>query len=510
MPNIFKKSFWQAGSFVLLLCMYFVLLAHPIDLSSSDLGRHLTNGQQILHRNFSVLYSNFYSYSLPSQKFINHHWFTGVLFFLIDQFFGSAGLQIFHSGILLIGFSFLHDLMKKLGSWQIANALSLLAIIFLSERLEIRPESFGYLFLSITLWICWKILRAGKISWKQIFWLIFQQILWVNLHISFIFGWMSIGILLISSLQKSKPSARNFQYRFLWLFLGMIGVSLINPNFFNGLMAPFSVFSNYGYRVVENQTLWFLHSRISNPTIALYFLLAPVVAGLLLFTRFSPHLKRKKMPLFWEMCAWVGVLLGFLALRNIPIFVLLSFPFLSSVFHTVLSSIKRALKIKDAEKKFLLVWLFFFICFVLLVLSGKYRPSFHWKNRQLGVPQSQTASIENLKRVLHENHITGNILNNYDVGSFLIYSLYPEYRVFVDNRPEAYSEDFFKKIYIPLQENENVWQTELERNNFQAIVWGYRDITPWSQVFIESRLSDPLWHIAYQDERIIVLIKDAK
>jgi len=35
-------------------------------------------------------------------------------------------------------------------------------------------------------------------------------------------------------------------------------VSLLNPFFIKGLIYPFNIFKSYGYRIVENQSVWFL------------------------------------------------------------------------------------------------------------------------------------------------------------------------------------------------------------------------------------------------------------
>jgi hypothetical protein len=53
-----------------------------------------------------------------------------------------------------------------------------------------------------------------------------------------------------------------------------------------------------------------------------------------------------------------------------------------------------------------------------------------------------------------ENHIAGPIFNDYDTGGYLIYKLSidgPNQRVFVDNRPEAYTREFFRDFYIRAQ-----------------------------------------------------------
>jgi hypothetical protein len=67
----------------------FVVCALPLlqktDLTLGDLGRHIKNGDVMLHRTAAerqaLLHTNFYSYALREYPFINHRWFSGVLFY---------------------------------------------------------------------------------------------------------------------------------------------------------------------------------------------------------------------------------------------------------------------------------------------------------------------------------------------------------------------------------------------------------------------------------------------
>lgn len=85
---------------MVLLLWFGVLLSQKIDLTTADLGRHIANGRIILHGDWqqkrAVLTTNFYSYTLPQQPFINHHWLSGVLFYLIYQALGFGGLSAFY------------------------------------------------------------------------------------------------------------------------------------------------------------------------------------------------------------------------------------------------------------------------------------------------------------------------------------------------------------------------------------------------------------------------------
>src|SRR5947199_72061 len=77
---------------VCIFAWFGVLLSHRIDLTTADLGRHITNGSILLHGSWTdkheVLYTNFYSYTLPDQPFINHHWLSGVVFYFVYRISG--------------------------------------------------------------------------------------------------------------------------------------------------------------------------------------------------------------------------------------------------------------------------------------------------------------------------------------------------------------------------------------------------------------------------------------
>ena len=63
-------------------------------MTAADIGRHIKNGELILNGNSQVLYKNFYSFTYPEYPFINHHWFFGVISYLVFRLSGFNGLSI--------------------------------------------------------------------------------------------------------------------------------------------------------------------------------------------------------------------------------------------------------------------------------------------------------------------------------------------------------------------------------------------------------------------------------
>ena len=101
----------------------------------------------------------------------------------------------------------------------------------------------------------------------------------------------------------------------------------------------------------------------------------------------------------------------------------------------------------------------------------------------------------------------GPIFNNYDIGGYLIFHLFPQEKVFVDNRPETYPPNFFQNVYVPMQEDEQIWGEKSVEYNFNAIIFYLHDATPWGQKFLITRVQDKNWVPVFADNFIIIFLK---
>jgi hypothetical protein len=108
---------------------------------------------------------------------------------------------------------------------------------------------------------------------------------------------------------------------------------------------------------------------------------------------------------------------------------------------------------------------------------------------------------------IREHKITGPLFNDFDSGSYLIWYLYPEVKPFVDNRPEAYGAAFFKEQYLPMNQNEALWQAADKKFNFNTIVYSFSDKAPFTFPFIIARINDPVWAPVFVNQYTIVFVK---
>jgi hypothetical protein len=152
----------------------------------------------------------------------------------------------------------------------------------------------------------------------------------------------------------------------------------------------------------------------------------------------------------------------------------------------------------------ILVSAFLVFCIFFVASNSFYRHARLSRAFGFSVPNGLERAVNFVK----ENKIEGPMFNNFDIGGYLIWKLYPAEKVFVDNRPEAYSVKFFSEIYKPMQEDKAKWQEFSEKYGINFIFFGHTDATPWGQAFLENIAKDPNWKIIYINESAVILIKN--
>lgn len=497
-----KIDYWLALKtliVVLVLVFYGSILFHKINLPTDDLGRHLTNGK-IIWETKSVAETNFYSYTEPNFPFLNHHWLSGVVFYFLFVLAGFKGLVIFKIILLFISFSLVFYIAVKRGNFWLATFASIPAIFILSERTDIRPEIFSYFFTALFLYLLFSF--ADNPKSKKIYWLIPLQILWVNLHIYFFIGpAMVLGFLLEKVVTnrkniKNDPLIKKLSVIILLLF----AACFLNPAGWKTVFYPLNIFKNYGYDVAENKSPFFLEHLMHNPAIP-FFKLA---LGLLIIS-FIISLVFRNFSVFYFLAALATSIAGILAIRNFPFFALIFLPAISlglKIFSC--SLINQIKKSRLAGLKILIsIILIILLCWAIDYSFRSPLPSNKEKGVGLAFESNNSAEF-----FLQEN-LKGPIFNNYDIGSYLIYHLFPNEKVFADNRPEAYPKLFFDGTYLPMQMEKTKWQEIQNKYNFNTIFFTQQEGTWWGQNFLSNRFSDPAWAIIYADSQSVILVKNS-
>jgi hypothetical protein len=486
-PDLLLKYDADFGILSLVLLGYF----HPITALTQDLGRHLLTGNLILTTH-SVPKVNLYAYTYPDFPFINHHWLSEVVFALIQRCCGFPGLFVLMLLLVTAAFAFqIKTVFLKVSSLALGlSGMLYLGILF--ERTDLRPELFSFFFLSVFVTVLY---GYRKKATKLLYLLLPLQLLWVNMHIYFAVGLVVISLFVLDSLitHRRNLSARPVK-ELSAVFLLCCIASLFNPNGIAGLFYPLHVFQNYGYTIEENQTLFLLESLGFHKPSFPYF----KIAVTLLFVSLGVNYK-KTGPIDW-LTSICFTILGFMAIRNFPLFVFGTFiPFTLS-FTALLQKAGVVLPPFKGLRAYMLPLI------GIILLGLFFRQATGIAGRQpvgYGVTPGAKKAVDFL---INEN-IHGPLFNNFDIGSYLIYRLYPKERVFVDGRPEAYPADFFKATYIPMQENPELFTRVASSSGINTIFFAHTDQTPWGNTFLTALLQDPDWIPVYLDDTVIILLK---
>jgi len=499
---------WAKGILVLLFVAYLsVFMARQVNFVTADLGRHITNGKVFVEEG-KIISTNYYSYTEPDFPAINHHWGSGVVFYFVHEWFGFKGLSVFYVLMVVGGALFFVAAAARFADMRLVFFSAVVVAPLIAYRTEVRPEGISVFFVGLFFYLL-VLFREKKLSFPfTLAALGIAQLLWVNCHIFFFMGFMLTGFFLVEEFIVGRGRIKQY----LILLVVLVVASLCNPFFIQGFLAPFTIFKEYGYMVAENQSVLFMQERFNNREFTHFEIQAVIL--LMLFALLIIQKKIKAGLVLLLPFAAFGVL-GFMAVRGIPLFALAAIPAGAFLLHYLCEKyFAGARKIAFSSLGVIAMLI------VLTGFQGGY--ALDKKNKKKNAEHKEPSYFSPIKfttgrglfegmnlsaQFFKENNIQGPVFNNYDIGGYLIYHLYGKERVFVDNRPEAYSVKFFKEIYTPMQQKMEKFREVEAHYNFNCI-WFYRhDNTPWAQPFLLKLLEQPDYTPVYVDGLTIMFLK---
>ncbi len=323
------------------------------------------------------------------------------------------------------------------------------------------------------------------------------QIFWSNTHIYFALGPGILFLFLIDRWVHEKDKKLIKKIGLIFLITSF--ATLVNPNFIKGALLPFNILKNYGYTIVENQSIFFLKDYGILLGNIRFFEISLVI----LIISFVIAIRGGARKITFEiLAAVIFSILGIKMIRNLGIYSLVFVPI-------VALNLSYWQPPKWLNKKFTKTagYIIFTILIMFLAISTVNNNYYRWikspKKFGLIIPAGAESGVKFVK----ENGIMGPVFNNFDIGSFLIWKMYPEEKVFIDGRPEAYTVEFFEKIYKPMQENPALWDKYSEQYGINYIFWNHHDITPWSQKFLNYISQNQNWPLVYADNSVVIFLK---
>jgi len=406
-------------------------------MDDPDVGWHLRTGEEIVNRG-EVPKIDWYTHTYVDFPWIDHEWATDVTMYAIYSVGGPFLLSVISCLLVLLIFLYLMPLAagSKL-PWQANLLIGTVGAIVSGFFVGVRPQILGMLGVVLVL----VILRQIKLKpdSKIVFWLPILFLVWVNLHGSFVLGLGVVLIVLLMEWVKRRTlenvgetwvaaekdtMTREALRRLTIVFPVSLVAVLINP---------------YGYRIFEEvgRTMFDTYgTREINewmaPDISEQYGIAFAIYLFFWLTVF--FFRRGKIGLTQLTLSLLALLGALMSRRNIPIFVILTLPYLyqggRDFFANFLFPILR--------NRVVLIGLLV-MAVVLIFFQGDF-----WSTLRRSLDEQEgfigndypVAAVDELR----ENPISGNIFNEYNWGGYLIWRL-PDVRVFTDGRTPHWRED---------------------------------------------------------------------
>ena len=508
----------RAGYAVLIVLLGAVAWLHlvgKIDLATADLGRHIRNGELAVLQH-KIIDDNYYAYTYPEFRTECHHWGIGVIFYLLWRSTGFFGLSIFYGALLFATLALFTWSAVRSSSLMAALLAAAFALPLLGYRTEIRPEGVSTFCLALLFFLLNEY-RSGRIGGRWLWIIPALQLFWVNVHILFFTGIAVTGFFALDAWLNEGTGPR------LKLLLGVlaasVAVAFINPFGVSGALEPLTIFRVYGYRLAENQNVLFMIKRFPGRTIYAYFLMVFAAAMFLFALKSVGDRGWRRSVLHFLLLAFFG-LMAAKAVRAIAMFGFFFIPLAAENIEGAIGRLggrpakllRRGLAATAAIAILLAAATPYFMLspvrkYASLIDDKRYGNSLFYILARPSIWAGLSPGVNASAEFFKAQGLKGPVFNNYDLGGYFIFHLFPGERPFVDNRPEAYPVDFFQKTYGPMQEDEKVWDEVSRKYGFQVIYFYRHDMTNWGQPFLIRRLADPQWAPVFVDGYCLVLAK---
>jgi hypothetical protein len=471
-------------------------------LGDAGIGWHIRTGQNIL-ASHAVPRVDSFSSTMNAKPWFAWEWLYDVVVGGLDSAFGLNGVVWFTALVTAVVFGGMFQCLIRRGTNLFAAlVLVLLAISASTIHFLARPHVLSWLFTLVWFWILdsteRKCMADDRLSSRWLWLLPVSMLLWVNVHGGFLLGFVLIAIFwcgsmwiwLSSSESRIEESLRKIAAGKRVGSLASVGLlsalaSFVNPHGWKLHAHVFSYLSNRFLidRIDEFQSPNF-HGIAQKSFLALLLVSIAVLIA-----------RGRRLPLSHILVVLFAVYAALYASRNIPISAIL----LGMVIGPLLLSIgvaerfsQRMLAVEAGMRGHLWALAGIVLTFAIAANGGRIGSS-QWMDAHFD-PQRMPVQAVNYLRA--QDAAAPTFAPDY-WGGYLIYRLYPQAQVVVDDRHDLYGEQFLR-LYLKLIHAEEGWEEFLREHPA-----GYIVLPPKSPL-ATALLQAPGWKKTYADDTAVV------
>jgi hypothetical protein len=482
-------------------------------LSDCDTGWHIRTGQWIAAHH-AVPMQDIFSFSKPGNPWFAWEWLCDVLFGFLNAVGGLQAVAFLSILLLCATFGLLYRITRSKSNALIAICVTSLALPVASIHWLARPHLFTMLF-AVLFYGALESVRNGRTRFAGVPYLAIlpaATALWTNLHGGFFVGPLLVlaygAAELLTWMTAAEPTrraaARTAARGYLLSGAACLAASLLNP---------------YTYHLHAHM-VEFLRDPRASRQIAEYFsptfhhplaIFLEVMLGLSAVAA-CWHFSKGRLTEPILLAIWAHA--SMLAVRNMPIFAIVAAPAIASAMEEWLAGSrewKAAEWMRQAAGKFHRMasdvaakeavgrWHLVPALGLALVAAVIWAPHPPKKFRAEFDPEVYPAGAVAALRA----DVDAHIFTNDEWGDYLIWTLYPGNRVFVDGRIDFYGDEF-EQNYVDVMNVKNGWEKTLAGFGVDTIL--LPPDAPLSGALKESSR----WRVVYDDGISLVFRASAK
>ena len=481
---------------VVFMSVIFAAASRPI--RDPDFYWHLKTGEYLVETR-SIPKTDIFSTSKFGSEWVTHEWLSELFMYSIFRWLGYAGLIAAFAAIITLTFSLAYRRCKEVAPHPyIAGFALIIGAAATMPTWGVRPQMLSMLFASIFVLVLGDYCR--NVRTKAIWFLIPLMVLWVNLHAGYAMGLALIVLTIVSlltdglllpdaSIKKTWPPIRTLSL----LLIGCIGAVSLNPSGTRMYSYPFETLTSSS--MMQYIQEW-KSPNFHEP-------MFQALALLFLVTFAALTLSGKRARPGELLMLLVTALATLRSSRNVPFFALLAIPLLAEhSWHWVTAQtwgqwLTKPETRETGKASVLKIVLNVLVLLIIPLTVVGLRIEASVKNQW--PTESEVFPAAAVDFMLKEKP-PQPIYNEYVWGGYLIWRLYPEYRVNMDGRADVYGDALIEE-FLAVHDGETKWREPLEQQ-------GIRTVLVKPDVPLASLLRQETgWQNVYEDKRSVIFVR---
>ena len=483
------------------MCAVFLLGIFSTEIADTDFWWHLKTGQYVFEEHklpvpdpFSYT-SDMGEAAYPGEENIRyfnltHEWLSQLAWYVIYMTGGFPALVIWKA--LLLSFvcgAAGYLAARRSGSFHVGIVASLVGVPILGLFAADRPALVSFVLVATFVVILDRYGEGGRLAWLWL--LVPLQWIWANSHGGFFLGWVVLGAYAVGG-WSLPPGRRNT----LWIVAVVaVLVSGLNPSGFR----VFKILLAYRQSFLTRTLIEWKQPLLWGPPYTYNLLLYSTAAGLVFAWR---RVRLADALLFVAFGA-----ASLLAFRNVGFIAFLAPVLLAAYAWPPIARLGGGSLLRMPAKA--LDVGFLLVLGALCIQQG-------WAGNLYQLRVAEWKFPVGAANFLRENQVKAPIFNTYEYGGYLIWSLSPQQRTFIDGRAlnESVYNDYREILYSQGSspgQSRRARARLLDRYGVQIVVTNAFEFVTGAVYPIALALghtSETDWQLVYQDAQAMVYARD--